>query len=244
MLTCFPKNVIIMDMNQNYMPEMNFEPQEPMQANGKPLKKKKYLFSVAPKKTRIMSFVALGLAALFAVMVIIGAIRALTMTIWELPFFTLLADEETLDSMEEVYEEAHDAVKEAIREDNEATIEELESRYEMDIDDIEEAVKDPSLLDVSRLAVGLQFAEGLAAMGFMLVLIIGGAAIILLFAILATLLLNKTLLIIGYVLGIPFFTLFAGGGIWAISTLLLIAFIVMQTIVKKAYKNYKKSFAN
>lgn len=215
-----------------------------MQANGKPLKKKKYLFSVAPKKTRIMSFVALGLAALFAVMVIIGAIRALTMTIWELPFFTLLADEETLDSMEEVYEEAHDAVKEAIREDNEATIEELESRYEMDIDDIEEAVKDPSLLDVSRLAVGLQFAEGLAAMGFMLVLIIGGAAIILLFAILATLLLNKTLLIIGYVLGIPFFTLFAGGGIWAISTLLLIAFIVMQTIVKKAYKNYKKSFAN
>ena len=110
---------------------------------------------------------------------------------------------------------------------------------------IEKAVKNPSLLNVSKLAIGLDGMDtsGIAALGVIIFLIIGGAAIVLLFSILGTLLLNKALLIVGYVLGIPFFLLFAGSGIWVTATIALIAFIVVQSIVKKEYKTYKKSFA-
>lgn len=232
--------------DQNYTPEViDVAPAIPMQENGKPLKKRKYLFTAAPQKTRIVSFVALGLAALFSLLVVIGAISALTRPVWEVPIFSLVAGEKTTKEMENVYEEAYDVVKDAIREDDDATIDELEDRYDLPIKSIEKAVKNPSLLNVSKLAIGLDGMDtsGIAALGVIIFLIIGGAAIVLLFSILGTLLLNKALLIVGYVLGIPFFLLFAGSGIWVTATIALIAFIVVQSIVKKEYKTYKKSFA-
>ena len=232
--------------DQNYTPEViDVTPAIPMQENGKPLKKRKYLFTAAPQKTRIVSFVALGLAALFSLLVVIGAISALTRPVWEVPIFSLAAGEKTTKEMENVYEEAYDVVKDAIREDDDATIDELEDRYDLPIKSIEKAIKNPSLLNVSKLAIGLDGMDtsGIAALGVIIFLIVGGAAIVLLFSILGTLLLNKALLIVGYVLGIPFFLLFAGSGIWVTATIALIAFIVVQSIVKKAYKSYKKSFA-
>ena len=232
--------------DQNYTPEViDVAPAIPMQENGKPLKKRKYLFTAAPQKTRIVSFVALGLATLFSLLVVIGAISALTRPVWEVPIFSLVAGEKTTKEMENVYEEAYDVVKDAIREDDDATIDELEDRYDLPIKSIEKAVKNPSLLNVSKLAIGLDGMDtsGIAALGVIIFLIIGGAAIVLLFSILGTLLLNKALLIVGYVLGIPFFLLFAGSGIWVTATIALIAFIVVQSIVKKEYKTYKKSFA-
>ena len=233
-----------MDMNQNYAPEMNTEVEAPAQPNGKPLKKKQYLFSAAPLKTRIMSFVALGLAALFVLLVIIGTISALTRPIWDIPFFPIAVGEAEMEDLEDQSEDAYDALKDAIRNDDEAYIEELEDRYDTDIKEIQKILKNPSLLNGSKLAVGLGEKEGLVAFGALIALVLGTAIITFAFALPAALLLNKALLIVGYILGLPFFILFAGTGFLVAATVVLIAFIVMQTIVKKAYKNYKKSFAN
>lgn len=233
-----------MDMNQNYMPEMNFEPQEPMQANGKPLKKRKYLFSAAPLKTRIMSFVALGLAALFVLLVIIGTISALTRPIWDIPLFPIAVGEAEMEALEDQSEEAYDALKDAIRNDDEAYIEKLEDRYDTDIKEIQKVLKNPSLFRGSKLAIGLGEQGDVVAFGALIALVLGTAIITFAFALPAALLLNKALLIVGYILGLPFFIFFAGAGFLVAATVVLIAFIVMQTIVKKAYKNYKKSFAN
>lgn len=232
-----------MDMNQNYAPEINAEVEAPAQSNGKPLKKKQYLFSAAPLKTRIMSFVALGLAALFVLLVIIGTISALTRPMWDIPLFPIATGEEEMEDLEDICEEAYDALKDAIRNDDEAYIEELEDRYGTDIKEVQKILKNPSLLNGSKLAVGLGEKEGLVAFGALIALVLGTAIITFAFALPAALLLNKALLIVGYILGLPFFIFFAGTGFLVAATVVLIAFIVMQTIVKKAYKNYKKSFA-
>lgn len=233
--------------DQNYTPEtidsVNATPEIPMQENGKPLKKRKYLFTAAPQKTRIMSFVALGLSALFLLLVVIGAIISLNVPLWEVPMFAMVVGDKTMDNLEDSCDEALDLVKEAQRDDDEAAIENLEDRFDTDIKSLKKALENPSLMNMSKIAVGMGEKEGAAAYGIIIGLIIGFAAFVLLFAGLATLLLNKGLLITAYIFAIPFYLLFTGAGLLVAATVVLIAYIVAQSMANADYKKYKKSFA-
>ena len=95
----------------------------------------------------------------------------------------------------------------------------------------------------SAIFVGLGEAEESLAAGMIIALILGFAAFVLLFAALATLFLKKGLLITAYIFAIPFHLLFTGSALLVISTIVLVAFFVVLTIVNKDYKTYKKSLA-
>lgn len=230
-----------MDNNQNYTPDYapEMEPQIPTQINGKPLKRRKYLFTAAPQKTRIMSFVALGLSALFVLLTIIGTIISLSAPMWDIPLFSIAVGEQEMDELEESCEELQDEIKDAIREDNETLIAELEDDYDMNIKEIQKIVKTPSLLNGSKLVLGMNDSEGIEAFGLIIVLVLGFAGIVLLFSALATLFLKKGLLITAYIFAIPFCLLFAGTALLVLATVILIAFIVMQVLIDSDYRGYK-----
>ena len=232
-----------MDFNQNYVPAIQAEATIPMQENGKPLKRKKYLFTAAPQKTRIMSFVALGLSALFVLLTLIGTIISLSAPMWDIPLFSIAVGEQKMEELEDDCKELQDEIKDAIRDDDEDLIAELEDDYDMNIKEIQKIIKTPSLLNGSKLVLGMNDSDGMAAFGLIIVLVLGFAGIVLLFAALATLFLNKGLLITAYIFSIPFFLLFAGAGLLVVATIVLIAFIVVQTMVNGCYKKYKKNFA-
>jgi hypothetical protein len=231
-----------MDTNQNYTPEV--ETTIPAQENGKPLKKKQYLFSAAPQKTRIVSFVALGLAALFMLLIVIGTISVLTRPLWDIPLFEMTVSKSDLNEMEDRCEDALDAIEEALDEDDEYAIQDLEDEFDMNIKELKKTFENPSIANFSKIFVIADEEEATMAAGLLIFLILGGAAIILLFAALATLFLKKGLLILSYILAMPFFILFAGTTIMVLCGIVLVAFIVVQTIVNGYYKSYKKSFAN
>ena len=123
--------------DQNYTPEVvdvvDAAPKLPMQENGKPLKRKQYLFSAASMKTRITSFIALGLAALFILLVVIGTISTLNADIWDIPLFGMVMDKKELKSLENQVEDAYDEIKDVIRSKDDEEIEGyegLEDLYE------------------------------------------------------------------------------------------------------------------
>lgn len=226
-----------MDFNQNVNTEI------PARANGKPLKRKKYLFTASPKITRILSFVALGLAALFLLLTVIGTISSLNRDFWDIPLFSMVLSKSQLNELEDGCDEALDAVEDAIKDDDKDAIANLENDFDMNIKQIKKTLENPSLLNLSAIFVGLGEAEESLAAGMIIALILGFAAFVLLFAALATLFLKKGLLITAYIFAIPFHLLFTGSALLVISTIVLVAFFVVLTIVNKDYKTYKKSFA-
>lgn len=226
-----------MDFNQNVNTEI------PARANGKPLKRKKYLFTASPKITRILSFVALGLAALFLLLTVIGTISSLNRDFWDIPLFSMVLSKSELNELEDGCDEALDAVEDAIKDDDKDAIANLENDFDMNVKQIKKTLENPSLLNLSAIFVGLGEAEESLAAGMIIALILGFAAFVLLFAALATLFLKKGLLITAYIFAIPFHLLFTGSALLVISTIVLVAFFVVLTIVNKDYKTYKKSFA-
>ena len=226
-----------MDFNQNVNTEI------PAHANGKPLKRKKYLFTASPKITRILSFVALGLAALFLLLTVIGTISSLNRDFWDIPLFSMVLSKSELNELEDGCDEALDAVEDAIKDDDKDAIANLENDFDMNVKQIKKTLENPSLLNLSAIFVGLGEAEESLAAGMIIALILGFAAFVLLFAALATLFLKKGLLITAYIFAIPFHLLFTGSALLVISTIVLVAFFVVLTIVNKDYKTYKKSFA-
>ena len=226
-----------MDFNQTVNTEI------PARANGTPLKRKKYLFTASPKITRILSFVALGLAALFLLLTVIGTISSLNRDFWDIPLFSMVLNKSELNELEDGCDEALDAVEDAIKDDDKDAIANLENDFDMNIKQIKKTLENPSLLNLSAIFVGLGEAEESLAAGMIIALILGFAAFVLLFAALATLFLKKGLLITAYIFAIPFHLLFTGSALLVISTIVLVAFFVVLTIVNKDYKTYKKSFA-
>ncbi|MBQ8439912.1 MAG: hypothetical protein IJX19_04565 [Clostridia bacterium] len=226
-----------MDFNQNVNTEI------PARANGTPLKRKKYLFTASPKITRILSFVALGLAALFLLLTVIGTISSLNRDFWDIPLFSMVLSKSELNELEDGCDEALDAVEDAIKDDDKDAIANLENDFDMNVKQIKKTLENPSLLNLSAIFVGLGEAEESLAAGMIIALILGFAAFVLLFAALATLFLKKGLLITAYIFAIPFHLLFTGSALLVISTIVLVAFFVVLTIVNKDYKTYKKSFA-
>ena len=234
--------------DQNYTPEVvdvvDAAPKLPMQENGKPLKRKQYLFSAASKKTRITSFIALGLAALFILLVVIGTISTLNADIWDIPLFGMVMDKKELKSLENQVEDAYDEIKDVIRSKDDEEIERLEDKFDTKIKSVEKAFKNPSLINMSTLFVGIGEKEAAQAGALLMGLVIFFAIFVLFFAGLGTLFLKKGLLITAYIFSIPFYLLFAGTALLVVATIVLIAYIVVQSMANADYKKYKMALKN
>ncbi len=204
------------------------------------MKKLSFVFKNADSKTCTVGIVAIVLAALAIVILALSANSAVNGPMTKLPVIEIFVPEEVRDELDDNGKDLVELIEEAIDEDDDDLIEELEDEYDMPVKKMLKLIDPVSLNGVKQL--GEEIFEGDEETVMIFTVIVNGisayAFIIGLFVALAGIFMNKALFIIADVFSALFFFVFVGAAWFFIFTAICIAYCILVSKVKKAYKAY------
>ena len=204
------------------------------------MKKLSFVFKNADSKTCTVGIVAIVLAALAIVILALSANSAVNGPMTKLPVIELFVPEEVRDELDDNGKDLVELIEEAIDEDDDDLIEELEDEYDMPVKKMLKLIDPVSLNGVKQLGEEIFEEDEEMIQAFTIVVdgIVGYAVVLGIFVALACLFMNKALFIIADVFSALFFFVFVGAAWFFIFTALCIAYCILVSKVKKAYKAY------
>lgn len=203
-----------------------------------------FMFRRADVKTKIFGCIALVLALAAILLVVVSANKAINGPITEISVFELVISEDERGEFDDMCEEAFEELEDAIDELDDDEIEELEDELGMSIDEFLDIIDEPVSLNSVKAMASISLAEDemkeVATIFSVIVTVIKAYAIILAVLVAFSMLFfNKGFFITSVVLSSAFFLVVVGVAGFFIFLALCIAFCILQSKVKKAYKLYK-----
>lgn len=205
------------------------------------MKKFFFLLTKASFGTRLRSLIALAVGVVFLLTVFFGAISAINGSVTKLPILKLVYSESQLDEMETSAEKYAQEIEEAIEKEDPAQIEKFEKESGVSIEKLQKSL-DPlslkSMVTIFEMDGDREFAE---VFGLFVKVITIYAVILVALLALSVLFMKKGLMILAYILALPFLFIFVGVTAFVICTVAMIAYCILIGKVNKAYKAYKKA---
>ena len=191
--------------------------------------------------TRIVALLAIAAAIISIVTMTQGRDAALNGPITKLPLLTMVMEESDLKEMEAEADFVSEEIQMALETQDPEDIKELEEEYGLSIEDLQVSFEEISLNSVS-LAIQAEGDEEVTAIvsGIIKGVSIYAIVIIVLMA-LAAVFMKKGLMILSFILSLPFYFLLVGVGSITVAAVATVAFFVLVSIVNKNYKSYKKA---
>ena len=217
----------------------------PTKPDGKPLGKQNYLLLAAPKQTRIMTYILLGVALACVLFIMITSFSIQNRDFTEIGIIDMMVGDDDMEAFNEDREELLDEIDDLIDEDDDDLIDEFEDEYNMDIEEVRDIVEKFSLQSMIVILEAEDEDEEIISafkfvLSFMTICAIGSAALV----ILATLFGQTWLVIVNYIFSILYYILLAGFGSFIFASVLFIALAVLMKKQNKAYKSYKQTVLN
>jgi len=205
------------------------------------MKKFFFLLKHASFSVRLRGLIAFVIGLVFLLTVFFGASSAINGSVTKLPIMKLVYSEAKLEEMEDSVEKYAEEIEEAIEKEDPAQIEKFEKESGVSIEKLKKSL-DPISLKSMQTIFEMQNENALAQVFGLFVKIITVYAVILVALLaLAILFMKKGLMILAYILGLPFLFIFVGITAFAICTVAMIAYCILIGMVNKAYKAYKKA---
>lgn len=201
------------------------------------MKKLKFLFKSADKKTRGLGIAALVLAFIAIISLVVSANVAVNSAITDLPIIKLVVGESNIDSFNKEYDDLIDEIEEAIDNNDNAKIEELEDELGVPVEEVLELLDPISLKSVKTLSSMIpEIGDEMELVFSAIITGINGYAFILgLFVALSALFMNKGWFITAAVLSPVFFFVFVGAVWFFVFLALCIAYCILSSKVRDAY---------
>lgn len=200
-----------------------------------------FLLKKASFSLRLRGLIALAVGVVFLLTVLFGAVSAINGSVTKLPILKLAYSETQLNEMEASAEKYAQEIEEAIEKEDPAQIEKFEKESGVSIEKLKKSF-DPISLKSMITIFELEGDSSFAGMFGLFVKIITIYAVILVALLaLAVLFMKKGLMILAYILALPFLFIFVGVTAFVICTVAMIAYCILIGKVNKAYKAYKKA---
>ncbi len=200
--------------------------------------KNTYFWKTGPQKTRLMSFIALCVGVLTVFFFLFGALSATGRPITELPLIKMTIPDSEIEKMEDKIDDLVDELDDAIEDDDDDKIEEIEEDTGMPIEKVKKHVQKFSLRSLTKLSAVIGNNDDTIIFPIFITVISIYTAVLMLLMALAVFFSNRGLVILPYVLAIPFFIFLSGFLFFFFTTALCVAYIVLLSLLKDDYKNY------
>ena len=204
---------------------------------------KKFLFLLknASESIRLRGLIALGIGVVFLLTVFFGAVFAINGSVTKLPVMKLAYSESELNQMEETAEMYAKGIEEAIEKEDPAQIEKFEKESGISIKKLRKSFDPISLKSMKTIYEITEDREVAQVFGLFLTVITAYAIVLVALLALAVFFMKKGLMILTYILSLPFLFIFVGVVAFVICTVALVAYCILIGNVNKAYKEYKKA---
>ena len=208
------------------------------------MKKLNFTFKNADKKTRIIGIVALALALISILIVVLSANSAINGSFTKIPLIKLAASEGDLEKINDGAEEIVDGIEEAIENDDDEILDKLREEYGMSPKKLLDKF-DPVSLNSIKIVMDKsesnEYGEYVPIFSAIITGITVYAAILAIFVALSALFMNKGFFITSVVLSALFFLALVNFVWFFVFLALCIAYCILVSKVKKAYKLYNEA---
>lgn len=195
-----------------------------------------------PKKSKY-GLISVFVGLLCVIIAFVGIIKTTNTSFFEIPVVNMLLGMAGEDPVEE-YDEMLDDLEEEFDNASDEEIEELEEKSGMTADEVLDVMREPSINAFTNLAeiIAEEDAdfdeEVVSVLKTVQTVLIGYGAVIMLFALLAALLKNRALSIIGLIISVLFFVALVGFVFFVLYAVAAIVHVILVGKHKKAIRGY------
>lgn len=205
------------------------------------MKKIFFVLKKASIFTRILALISLVLAVVSIVTMCVGVNAALKGPITDLPLVEMLEEAMGLDDLGEETEAISDEIQAALDSADPEEIEAIEEEYGMKIEELEKSFEEISLSSISLAIQGSGDEEAAAIMSGLVKGIGIYAGVVIALMALAAVFMKKGLMVLSFLLSLPFCFLFVGMAAVSVIAVATIGYMVLMSMVNRSYKQYKRA---
>lgn len=215
----------------------------PSPKTGSPLPKRQYLWKAAPPQTQQHTKIALIIGIVCLLLVFLSAYTVICGSFADIPILKMVAGEDEMEYIEKRADYVLGNIDKAIEESDDDAIERLEDEYGISIKKLRNAFDPFSLRSCAKYGPAITGdSDEYEVIQGVIIFVIVYAALIALITALALLFFKNGLLVLAYILSLPFHVFLSGTVFLLLCSVAYIAFSILLTKLNKEYKTYKLSF--